>query len=165
MNPTPKCSSCDQALCGLIYIDGKPFCDVCVRKRLADRDREITELKATIESLKSGLAESQMGDTVAEQAYRITCLEEALDRQLRWLNLAVVQAEAIRTIWSPKPPSAEAKPDPIQAVYERFKHLDRLLCEINDEEEDFRKSAVAAVIETAAALWLAVKAKVEGLGK
>jgi hypothetical protein len=105
-------------------------------------EKEIAKLKA------------QMGDTVAEQAYRITCLEEALDRQLRWLNLAAVQAEAIRAIWSPKPPSAEAKPDPIRAVYERFKHLDGLLCEINDEDEDFRK--------TAAALWLAVKAKVEG---
>lgn len=89
-----------------------------------------------------------------EQARRSSAFPVFADACLKDSAAYHKMAERIRAIWSPKPPSAEAKPDPIQAVYERFKHLDRLLCEATDEDNLWLK--------TAAGLWLAVKAKVEG---
>lgn len=51
MNPTLKCSCCGRAWCGLTYVNGTPFCDDCINKCVSGRDREMDELKATLDKV------------------------------------------------------------------------------------------------------------------
>lgn len=157
MNYYGQCQRCGRHLTAEEYsaegVAGVPLpCFKCIGKIIPEQVQRIAELKEDVESWRKAAFENDRNRT--EQGKRIETLEVKLTKCGEAFQVAL---EAIDASLATAQPAGEKKPDPIKEVYEKFKHVDLVICDVD---------ACASFSKTLARdFWLAIKAHVEQGGK